>query len=130
MYMYVHLRKHTSITYNQRHVQFRIAARHDVITDLSDLWLVIGDADDENGVGLTYAALRPRRHAAVALVEHHAVDVLLLTEPAREAVLVDAVERRAAETVEDDLARQPQRHADRRQAVLQLEREVRQRHVV
>lgn len=51
--------------------------------------LLLSQAHDEDAVGLPDAALGPRCERAVRLVEHDAVDVLLLPQPAGQPVLVD-----------------------------------------
>lgn len=57
---------------------------------LSQRRLLVAQAYDEDAVGLADAAHGPRRQGAVGLVEHDAVDVFLLRQPARQAVLLDA----------------------------------------
>lgn len=97
--------------------------------------LLVAQDDDEDAVGLADAADGPRRQGEVSLVEDDAVDVLLLRQPARQAVLLDAaeaegsaggaaqgcrgrssrgelpVQRRGAETRPDDVAGEEQRGA-------------------
>lgn len=57
---------------------------------LSQRRLLVAQAYDEDAVSLTDAAHGPRRQGAVGLVEHDAVDVFLLCQPARQAILLDA----------------------------------------
>lgn len=59
-------------------------------TDLSQGGFLVPQAHDEDAVSLADAALGPRGHAAIGLVQDDAIDVLLLGQPAGEAVLVDA----------------------------------------
>ena len=57
--------------------------RFQVFLDATHGGLRIGQSDNENAVGLTDAALRPFRQAAIALIEHNAVLVFLLAQPGR-----------------------------------------------
>lgn len=52
--------------------------------------VLLPQAHDDDAVGLTDAALCPGGEAAVALVQHDAVEVLLLAQPAGQSVLMDA----------------------------------------
>lgn len=68
-----------------------------LVTHLPQGGLLVSQPYDEDAVGLADAALGPGRHAAVRLVEDDAVDVLLLGQPARETVLMDAEEEEEEE---------------------------------
>lgn len=57
---------------------------------LSQRRFLVAQAHDEDAVGLADAAHGPRCEGAVGLVEDDAVDVLLLRQPPRQPVLVDA----------------------------------------
>lgn len=59
---------------------------------LSQHRLLVAQPYDEDAVGLTDTAHGPRCQGTVGLVQDDAVDVLLLCQPAREAVLLDAAE--------------------------------------
>lgn len=58
-------------------------------TYLSQSRLLVPQADNEDAVSLADAALSPRGHAVVSLVQDNPIDVLLLGQPARQTVLVD-----------------------------------------
>lgn len=57
---------------------------------LSQGGLLVPQADDEDAVRLADAALGPRSHAVVSLVQDNSIDVLLLGQPARQTVLMYA----------------------------------------
>lgn len=59
-----------------------------VSTHLSHGGLPLSQAHDEDAVGLAEASLGPGRQAGVRLVEHDAVEVLLLTQPAGQPILM------------------------------------------
>lgn len=63
------------------------------VTHLANCWILSGQSQDEDTVCLAYAALRPRRHKNVALVQNHSMDVLLLSQPTRQTILVNARSR-------------------------------------
>lgn len=52
--------------------------------------ILLPQAHDNDAVGLADAALCPGGEAAVALVQHDAVEVFLLAQPAGQPVLMDA----------------------------------------
>lgn len=56
---------------------------------LPDGRILLPQPHDDDAVGLTDAALRPRGQRVVCLVEDDPVDVLLLAQPAGQTVLVD-----------------------------------------
>lgn len=58
---------------------------------LSNNWAWLSNCHNENGISLTNAVFRPLGSSVVTLVQHHAVDVLLLVQPRRQAKLVDTV---------------------------------------
>lgn len=65
---------------------------------LAHCGLLLAQAHDEDAVCLPDAALGPGREGAVRLVEHDAVDVLLLPQPAAQPVLVGAGGHRRGRT--------------------------------
>lgn len=56
-------------------------------------WVLLPEAHDDDAVGLADAALRPGGQRVVGLVEDDPVDVLLLAQPAGQAVLMDTGDR-------------------------------------
>lgn len=58
-------------------------------TYLSQGRFLVPQADDKDAVRLPDAALSPRGHGVVSLVQDNPIDVLLLGQPAGETVLVD-----------------------------------------
>lgn len=58
-------------------------------THLSQGRFLVTQADDEDAISLTDAALSPRSHAVVSLVQDNPIDVLLLGQPAGQTVLMD-----------------------------------------
>lgn len=63
------------------------------LTHLAYCGLLLSQAHNEDAVGLSYASLCPGRERAVCLVEHNAMDILLLTQPVGQPVLMDAAMR-------------------------------------
>lgn len=59
---------------------------------LSHHWLLVTHPYNEDAVSLTYAPHGPGGQGGVGQVEDNAVAVLLLCQPPREAVLLDAAE--------------------------------------
>lgn len=58
-------------------------------TYFAQCWFLVPQAHNEDAVSLADAALSPRGHAVVSLVQDNSIDVLLLGQPARETILVD-----------------------------------------
>lgn len=82
-----------------------MALRSPPTPHLANSRILLSQSHDDDAVGLADAALRPRGQRVVCLVEDDPVDVLLLAQPAGQAVLVDAEEdsqfttrRRTSET--------------------------------
>lgn len=57
-------------------------------------WLLVAKSNNEDAVSLADAALGPRGHSVVGLVQNNPIDVLLLGQPAGETVLMDTEEYR------------------------------------
>lgn len=55
--------------------------------------LLVAQPHNEDAVGLSDAALGPGGQGAVCLVQHDAVDVLLLAQPAGQPVFVETADR-------------------------------------
>ena len=66
-----------------RRWQYGITAQY-----LSHSGFVLRESDNENTVGLSDAVLSPLGEGHVTLVQHHPVDVLLLTQPAEQPELI------------------------------------------
>lgn len=60
-------------------------------TDLTHSGLLLPQSHDDDAVRLTDAALGPRSEVGVRLVEDNAMDVLLLSKPAGQTVLMDTL---------------------------------------
>lgn len=84
-------RPHDVIAMQQHQLLLRASGqRLQLGLDRPERRALVGQRHHQDAVGLAHAALRPRRRRRVALVENHAVNVLLLAEPRRQAVLVHA----------------------------------------
>jgi len=65
----------------------------EAVPHLSNSGLLVSQSHYQDAVSLPDAALSPRSKGAVCLVQDDAVDVLLLAQPARQAVLMDTGDR-------------------------------------